>query len=141
MMEEQIKVVRTASAAALTAAEAAHRQELSGKMEELGEVQGLLREAKAKIIGPVFQTHGVAESRVIGGKSPERIVAFRRCRLLLFGGLLSFSLQLFQFTLADTTKFDEQVTGSGGLTTIDVTANHDGQVFLTFSHLEMVLQQ
>ena len=49
---------------------------------------------------------------------------------------VGFSLQLFQFTLTDTAQLEEQVAGSGGLTTIDVAANDDGKVFLAFRHLE-----
>merc|ERR1719188_617175 len=46
------------------------------------------------------------------------------------GGLsetISLSLQLFQLTLWDTTQSEEQVSGGGGLTGIDVTADHDRQ--------------
>ena len=49
---------------------------------------------------------------------------------------VGFSLQLFQFTLADTAQLEEQVAGGSGLTTIDVAADDDGKVFLAFSHCE-----
>jgi len=41
-------------------------------------------------------------------------------------------LELFQFTLGDTTESEDEVTSRSGLTTIDVAADDDGQMLLTF---------
>merc|ERR1719354_1006585 len=43
-------------------------------------------------------------------------------------------LQLLQLTLWKTTQLEQQVTGGGGLTGIDVSADHDRQMLLSLSH-------
>lgn len=53
------------------------------------------------------------------------------------GGLaqtLGLLLQLFHFTLRNTTELKQQATRRGGFTRIDVTANDDRQMFLSVSH-------
>ena len=53
---------------------------------------------------------------------------------------LGLVLQFLHFTLIDSTELEDQVTGGGRLTGIDVSADHDGQMFLTSGgHFENVL--
>ena len=47
---------------------------------------------------------------------------------------VGLGLQLLELTSIDTAELEEEVAGSGGLTTIDVTADHDRQMLLTIGH-------
>mmetsp|Transcript_45250 Transcript_45250/g.75478 ORF Transcript_45250/g.75478 Transcript_45250/m.75478 type:complete len:492 (+) Transcript_45250:209-1684(+) len=49
---------------------------------------------------------------------------------------ISLSLQLLDLTLGDTTELENQAPGGGRLTGVDVTADHNGQMVLDFSHLK-----
>jgi len=55
------------------------------------------------------------------------------------GGLaetVGFLLELLHLTLGDTSELEEKATSGGRLAGIDVTANNDGQMFLSVSHGE-----
>merc|ERR1719329_341863 len=43
---------------------------------------------------------------------------------------LGLLLQLLQLTLGETSQLEDQAAGGGALTTVDVTADHDGKVLL-----------
>ena len=47
---------------------------------------------------------------------------------------VGLGLQLLQLTLTNTTELEEQVTGGGRLTGVDVTDNDEVDVLLLFSH-------
>jgi len=49
---------------------------------------------------------------------------------------ISLSLQLLDLTLGDATELENQASGGRRLTGVDVTADHNGQMVLDFSHLD-----
>jgi hypothetical protein len=43
-------------------------------------------------------------------------------------------LQLLELTLRDTAELEEQTAGGGRLAGVDMAADHNGQMFLSFRH-------